>query len=290
MHGVVFWKAQTGCDWSGGDSGQLFRPRDTSQLITRQDVRCNSHFLSTLPNPDLHLSIATGFGCVTISWPGFLSDFTVAGTNHEYVVSMLSGSESCAMMTGQNAASWGYFNIATNQWNIDILKDAGFPVHLLPECVPSGCMAGQTCCEWHGVHANTPVGAALGDFQCSDYSCMTDWTDAVLNISTSAQLTYAMPLDFTPPNIPDPTSSISYLLYFDGSYLVVAASLNGGNVVATLVGMLSGWMNELEVEVRDSNMYEKLIRCSLGVLPSWGKYTTRSAWARCKKYTPLTSP
>ncbi|XP_035638122.1 sedoheptulokinase isoform X1 [Oncorhynchus keta] len=269
MHGVVFWKAQTGCNWSGGDSRHLFSPRDTSHLITWQDGRCNSDFLSTLPNPDSHLSIATGFGCATIFWymkyrPGFLSDFMVAGTIHDYVVSMLCGLESC-VMTGQNAASWGYFNTATNQWNIDILKDAGFPVHLLPECVPSGCMAGQTCCEWHGIPASTPVGAALGDFQCSVYSSMTDRTEAVLNISTSAQLTYAMPLDFTPPNIPDPTSSISYFPYFDGSYLAVAASLNGGNVMATLVGMLSGWMNELEVEVSDSSLYEKLIRCALGV-------------------------
>ncbi|XP_010903430.2 sedoheptulokinase isoform X1 [Esox lucius] len=269
MHGVVFWKAKTGCDWIGGDSSQFFTPRDTSQLITWQDGRCNRDFLSTLPKPESHLSIATGFGCATIFWymrhrPGFLSDFTVAGTIHDYVVSMLCGLESCAM-TGQNAASWGYFNTATNQWNMDILKDAGFPVHLLPECVPSGCIAGQTCCEWHGVPANTPVGAALGDLQCSVYSSMTDRTDAVLNISTSAQLIYAMPLDFTPPNCADPTSTIFYFPYFDGSYLAVAASLNGGNVMASLVGMLSGWMNELGVESSDSSLYEKLIRCALGV-------------------------
>lgn len=51
-------------------------------------------------------------------------------------------------------------------------------MHLLPMLVDSGSIAGQTCSEWHGVPANTPVGAALGDFQCSVYSCMTDKTDA----------------------------------------------------------------------------------------------------------------
>ncbi|KAL0994410.1 hypothetical protein UPYG_G00121860 [Umbra pygmaea] len=269
MHGIVFWKSQTGCDWTDGDSGQLFRPKDTSQLITWQDGRCNSDFLATLPKPNSHLNVATGYGCSTIFWymknrPGFLSDFMVAGTIHDYVVSMLCGSESC-VMTDQNAASWGYFNTGTNQWNIDILKEAGFPVHLLPGCVPSGCLAGQTCCEWHGIPANTPVGAALGDLQCSVYSCMTDRTDAVLNISTSAQLSYAMPLDFTLPNCPDPNSTISYFPYFNGSYLAVAASLNGGNVMANLVGMLSGWMNELGVELSDSSLYEKLIKCALAV-------------------------
>lgn len=58
------------------------------------------------------------------------------------------------------------------------LKGAGFPVHLLPMLVDSGSIAGQTCSEWHGIPANTHVGAALGDFQCSVYSCMTDKTDA----------------------------------------------------------------------------------------------------------------
>lgn len=67
----------------------------------------------------------------------------------------------------------------------------------------------------------------------------------VLNISTSAQLTFAMPADFRPPDSPQSASSISYFPYFDSSYLAVAASLNGGNVLSTFVDMLTGWMKEL---------------------------------------------
>lgn len=58
------------------------------------------------------------------------------------------------------------------------LKGAGFPLRLLPQCVPSGGLAGQTCSDWHGIPAGTPVGAALGDFQCSVYSCLSARTDA----------------------------------------------------------------------------------------------------------------
>lgn len=58
------------------------------------------------------------------------------------------------------------------------LKGASFPLRLLPQCVASGGVAGQTCVDWHGVPAGTPVGAALGDFQCSVYSCMSARTDA----------------------------------------------------------------------------------------------------------------
>ena len=68
---------------------------------------------------------------------------------------------------------------------------------------------------------------------------------AVLNIGTSAQLTYAMQEDFRPPHVPEPASSLSYFPYFSNSYLAVAASLNGGNVLASFVGMLSAWMKEL---------------------------------------------
>lgn len=265
MHGVLFWKAKSGCDWR---DGECFTARDTSQLITWQDGRCSSDFLSSLPKPDSHLSVATGFGCATILWliknrPGFLEDFGVAGTIQDYVVSMLCGLDGC-VMTPQNAASWGFFNTTSNQWNTDILRAAGVPLHLLPSCMPSGGLVGKTRSNWHGVPAGTPVGAALGDFQCSVYSCMSDQTDAVLNISTSAQLTYAMPADFKPPGSPQPASSISYFPYFEDSYLAVAASLNGGNVLASFVEMLKLWMKEFGVEEpSDLCLYEKLIGCAL---------------------------
>ncbi len=58
------------------------------------------------------------------------------------------------------------------------LKDAGYPVQLLPVVVESGAVAGHTSSEWYGIPAHTAVGAALGDFQCSVYSCMTDKGDA----------------------------------------------------------------------------------------------------------------
>ncbi|KAM4545464.1 sedoheptulokinase [Odontesthes bonariensis] len=264
MHGVIFWKAERGCDWSTKD---FFTPRDTSQLITWQDGRCSSEFMSSLPKPDSHVSVATGFGCATIFWymkhrPEFLEDFTVAGTIQDYVVSMLCGLDRC-VTTPQNAASWGFFNTSADQWNENILKAAGFPLHLLPHCVPPGGLAGKTCSAWHGIPAGTPVGAAMGDLQCSVYSCMSAPTDAVLNISTSAQLTFAMPGDFKPPDSPQPALPISYFPYFDSSYLAVAASLNGGNVLATFVETLTTWMRELGEELSESCLYEKLIRCAL---------------------------
>lgn len=56
-----------------------------------------------------------------------------------------------------------------------------------------------------------------------------------------------MPADFRPPDSPQPTSPIAYFPYFEDTYLAVAASLNGGNVLATFVEMLAVWMRDLGV-------------------------------------------
>ncbi|XP_028839263.1 sedoheptulokinase isoform X2 [Denticeps clupeoides] len=267
MHGIMLWRAMAGCEWYGADAGRMFRPKDVSQLITWQDGRCSDDFLSALPQPDSHISLATGFGCTTIFWllrhqPAYLQQFGVAGTIHDYVVSMLCGLENCVMSV-QNAAGWGYFNTVTGRWNLDILRPAAFPLHLLPEPVDAGALAGRTFSVWHGIPAGTPVGAALGDFQCSVYSCMSSRDDAVLNVSTSAQLTFAMPPDFTPGSVPDARSAVSYFPYFDGSYLAVAAALNGGNAVAAFVGMLNEWMKEFGLELSESSIYSRLIQSAL---------------------------
>ncbi|XP_073171691.1 sedoheptulokinase isoform X2 [Lepidochelys kempii] len=220
MHGVVFWKTNQGCKWAESGTGHTFQPGEVSHLITWQDGRCSSSFLSSLPQPQSHLSVATGFGCATIYWylknsPGFLKPFDAAGTIHDYVVAMLCDLER-PLMSVQNAASWGYFNSRSKSWNTEILRESGFPLDLLPEVGDPGGIAGRMPHDWHGIPKGAEVGIALGDFQCSVYSCMTERTDAVLNISTSAQLTVPMPLGFQPPETPDSLSAVAYFPYFDG--------------------------------------------------------------------------
>ncbi|XP_039612479.1 sedoheptulokinase [Polypterus senegalus] len=267
MHGVVFWNAEAICDWQSSGTSQIFKEKTTSNLITWQDGRCSAEFLASLPQPDSHLSLASGFGCASIFWilknrPDVLKMFTSAGTIQDYLVAMLCNQER-PLMSVQNAASWGYFNTQKRKWNLEILRNSDFPVYLLPEVVESGSIAGKTTREWHLVPVEVEVGVALGDFQCSVYSCMRDKTDAVLNIGTSAQLTFALPSTFQPPKTPDCSSPLSYFPYFDGSYLAVAASLNGGNVLAVFVEMLKNWINELGLEVNESSIYSLLSEAAL---------------------------
>ncbi|XP_004638339.1 sedoheptulokinase isoform X1 [Octodon degus] len=267
MHGVVLWKTGQGCEWVEGDAASRFEARVVSHLVTWQDGRCSSEFLASLPQPSSHLSVATGFGCATIFWllknsPELLQSYNAAGTIQDYVVAMLCGLRR-PLMSDQNAASWGYFNTQSQSWNVEILKSSGFPVYLLPDIAQPGSAAGRTSHTWFEIPKGTQVGVAMGDLQASVYSCMSQKTDAVLNISTSVQLAASMPSGFQPAQTPDPTAPVAYFPYFDRTYLGVAASLNGGNVLATFVHMLVQWMGDLGLEVEETTVYSRMIQAAM---------------------------
>lgn len=81
---------------------------------------------------------------------------------------------------------------------------------------------------------------------------------AILNISTSAQLAFVMRDGFEPkskPNKDDDLTTetsighVEYFPYFQGKYLAVAAALTGGNALAAFVRMLQQWAIELGANV-----------------------------------------
>nr|XP_013189745.1 unnamed protein product [Amyelois transitella] len=264
MHGVVLWNDGA---WEKVEKdGIVMRFEATrekmSALYTWQDTRCKPDFLESLPKPDSHLQCYSGYGCATLLWmlkhkSEKLKNFKYSGTVQDFVVTMLCALET-PIMSDQNAASWGYFNTEKNQWNSDILKSIDFPVNLLPKIAKSGEFAGKLSTTWNGIPEGTPVSAALGDLQCSMLATLENEQDAVLNISTSAQLAIVV------KNITDMgCKTIEHLPYFKNNYLVVAASLNGGNALATFVKMLQQWMLELGAPIPQAKVWEKLIALGL---------------------------
>lgn len=233
-----------------------------SALYTWQDTRCKPEFLDTLPKPESRQKCYSGYGCATLLWmvhhkPEKLKQFQYSGTVQDFIVTMLCDIET-PVMSDQNAASWGYFNTEKNEWNVDILKDANFPINLLPTVIKSGQFAGKLSVSWNGIPEGTPVSVAMGDLQCSIRATLESKQDAVLNISTSAQLAFVV------SSISDmECQTIEHLPYFDNTYLVVAASLNGGNVLATFVKMIQQWMLDLGFPTPQAKVWEKLI--SLGL-------------------------
>ncbi|XP_050677053.1 sedoheptulokinase-like [Leptidea sinapis] len=264
MHGVVLWKNKA---WEKIEKdGVVMRFEATrenmSALYTWQDTRCKPEFLETLPKPDSHLKCYSGYGCVTLLWmlkhkPEKLKNFSCSATVQDFVVAMLCDLD-IPITSDQNAASWGYFNTDINDWNIDILKSINFPVTLLPKVVKGGEIAGNLSCSWNGIPEGIPVSAAMGDLQCSILSTLETRNDAVLNISTSAQLAFIVDQI---SNVK--CNTVEHLPYFHNTYLLVAASLNGGNVLATFVKMLQQWMLEFGFPIPQSKVWEKLIALGL---------------------------
>ena len=91
----------------------------------------------------------------------------------------------------------------------DIIEPCGFPVKMLPEVLASEKDAGVLSHNWFDIPSGTPIGVALGDLQCSVRSTLIDSdTDAVLNVSTSAQMAFVKKPPF------HPNDKVGVLLFF----------------------------------------------------------------------------
>ncbi|KAK8788245.1 hypothetical protein V5799_021979 [Amblyomma americanum] len=93
----------------------------------------------------------------------------------------------------------------------------------------------------------------LGDFFRSALPLL------LLNMSTSAQLSFLLEPSFVPPAGAEAGSALEAFPYFGGRYLAVAASLNGGNVLAIFVRMLQQWMHQLGTGIPESAIWERLL-------------------------------
>ncbi|XP_033730547.1 sedoheptulokinase-like [Pecten maximus] len=262
MHGVVLWTKLKNEGWC---------VPPTSHLYTWQDQRCTTEFLRSLPQPNSHLPLSTGHGCATLCWlqehrPEMIAGYTCSGTIMDLLVALLCGLVT-PVTTVQLAASFGFYNTKTMSWNNELLQKVGFPLQILPNVAEPGHMAGNLQYDWMGIRKDTPILAALGDVQCAVFSVVSSASDAVLNMSTSSQMMFPVRPDGGVPDKPNVTSSIQYFPYFDGTYLAMAASLNGGNVLSNMVSMLQQWFKTFGFHVDEDNIWSKLLELSSDASP-----------------------
>lgn len=92
--------------------------------------------------------------------PELLNNYDQCGTIQDLVVSLVCNRQQPIMST-HNAASWGYFDVKNCSWNIDILKKANFPVHLLPLVVQPGTNAGTLYDTIFNIPKDTVTGKHL---------------------------------------------------------------------------------------------------------------------------------
>ena len=219
MHGFILWSSKS--------------PRTiVSPLVTWQDQRCSTEFLASLGPSLTHLR--TGYGLATLLWlinqqkgkEDELIKYDRAGTIADYIVTILcEDSDKKSQISNQMATSWGALD---NKWPIEH--------HLLPTIVQPGTIIGY----WK---QNIPVYVALGDLQCSVFSCQPEKNEGVINISTSAQLALAIDRQSSTTQGPQGDQPLSSMCvpYFESKDLLVAASLNGGNILSAFVHLIHSW-------------------------------------------------
>ncbi|CAF3923083.1 unnamed protein product [Rotaria sp. Silwood2] len=243
MHGFILWSSKSPCTI-------------VSSLVTWQDQRCSTEFLSTLGSALAHLR--TGYGLATLLWlineqkikEDELTKYDRAGTIADYIVEILCEDSTInSQISTQMATSWG---AVENKWPIEH--------RLLPTIVEPGTIIGY----WK---KKIPVYVALGDLQCSVFSCQPNKNQGVLNISTSAQLALAIDSQssMVQSSPSDNISSSMRVPYFESKDLLVAASLNGGNILSTFVHLIHSWQLSLNNNSSLSldNIWSRLIELGL---------------------------
>ncbi|XP_074597243.1 sedoheptulokinase-like [Brevipalpus obovatus] len=275
MHGCVLWKRK---GWLYDQSRHVYKVKNEniSHLITWEDQRCDKLFIDSLPTSPSPL--ATGYACATVFWLMKNGDAS-SPLDHRYdhlasiadfLVAMLCDSDH-VRISPQQANGFGYFDVDHNDWARETLKLNEFPMSLLPEIYPTGCLAGSLHHDWAGIGKNTPIFVALGDLQSSTYACFQDSCGiAALNIGTSIQLAVC---DTSPQssakNLNGFASSThgdnanhtcQRVPYIGSQHLVVAASLNGGNVLRHFVSGIQTIIEHFTAIKIDSNkIWSKLL-------------------------------
>ena len=263
MHGVVLWTRDL--VWGDISRRDNFENK-VSNLITWEDGRCDSTFLSSLPVSSSGYKLCSGFGCCTLIWlarhdPSFLFTYQLSGTIMDLVVFLLCQAPS-ALISEQCAYSWGYYSPVRGDWDREQLSSIGLPLNILPQ-VSTAVVAGNLAVSLSCLKLGTPVSVGLGDLQCSVLSAAPTASELVVNIGTSAQAVLLCEDRGETPCC----DAITSVPYFRGRHLLVAAALNGGSVIAKFVDTLESWCRELGGGLLDrETVYDKVIESGLKYL------------------------
>jgi len=244
MHGVILLDDQL---------------RPLSNLITWQDTRCRQdQFLERLNQRTGH-HLFSGYGCATLAWLSerhlIPKQATCAATIHDLFVARLCDLSS-PLTDPTDAASWGLFDLHSQNWHFKACQAAGIPQRLLPHVVPSHTQAGvvsQTMAKSLGIPEGVPVAVAIGDNQASLLAVLEEPEhDLALNLGTGGQLSAV--LKHT-PKIADSeiNSKFEYRPFPGSKFVAVASSLCGGSAWTWLANTIDSWLCDLNLPRLEQN-------------------------------------
>ncbi|MBL6706944.1 MAG: hypothetical protein ISQ06_12585, partial [Planctomycetaceae bacterium] len=186
---LINWQDQRGNELVSGRNGswvQDARSRCGEGSLTKLGCRLNSGFLGT-----------------TLFWlsqQGRVPSNGRACFIMDLFVAMLTG---CELQTDPSvAASGGIMNVASRDWDDEVLAGLEFRREQLPTIFEADRPAGFVSrSDVHGVLSGVPVSVPIGDHQASFLGSVADRHSSVLlNIGTGAQVAvFTEGTDFSPP-------------------------------------------------------------------------------------------
>ncbi|CAB0039129.1 unnamed protein product [Trichogramma brassicae] len=267
MHGVTLWKSDAvAATSSGTNNGQnqfkLDIDKDgVSHLYTWQDGRCDIGFLDSLPRSASHLALHTGYGCATLFW--FAKNKSTGEAEEVRQMRHRAGPR------GEPAVRLGRGPGAHEQSE---RRQLGLLLHRGLRLGPRGPGPGRlprATAAPGGARARRErrptVPQLVRHTQGRQHRIIIIIRRCIINtrlhfyIIITQFFFYCLNGGFSLFS-PYSAQKIEYFPYFNDKYLAVAASLNGGNTLATFVKSLQQWILDLGFSVPQSKVWEKLIK------------------------------
>lgn len=246
MHGILYLdKDNAPCSplytWQDGRGNEAYR-----------DGKTYAEYLFELTE----IKAASGFGLTTHFYNienGLVPENAVRlSTVQDYLVALIT--KTTPVTHSSDAASFGFFDLETLNFDKGALKKAGIDEAFLPKVLKNAETVGFTDCDFlpHGV----PVTVALGDNQASFLGSVKNSESSVLvNVGTGSQVSFV-----TKSVAPTDIGEIRPLT--NGEYIFVGSSLCGGRAYKILKSFFS-----LCTEITDGScdgLYKKMDALSEG--------------------------
>jgi sedoheptulokinase len=207
MHGILYLDA----------SGNA-----VSNLATWQDERGNQIFQGNSTYCDYLSSMtgypmATGYGLTTHFFNmhnHLIPENAIAFSSIADYIAMRLCRIAGPVVHPTNAASFGFYDLGTNTFDISALKAVEIPASFLPFVVSEEKIIGYT-------RENIPVCIPIGDNQASFIGSVNTHSNLLINVGTSSQISLRGDRKVEP-------RSLEYRPFISGSYLLVGAGLCGG--------------------------------------------------------------
>lgn len=203
-----------------------------SPLYTWQDERGNEIFADGKTYAEYltkktGIKAASGFGLTTHFYNlknGLVPKNAVKlSTIHDYLAALITNTE--PVTHSSDAASLGFFDLKTCEFNKEALSLVGIDDSFLPKVLKNAEITGTSSCSF--LPKGVPTAVALGDNQASFLGSVKDESSVLVNVGTGSQVSFVT----SSLNAPD-CGEIRPLT--NGKYIFVGSSLCGGRAYKIL--------------------------------------------------------